>query len=500
MAGPVERGLMDLERARAIALEAQRRRALNDPPYVKDCFPRQREFIFNRSRFKAWQAGRRGGKTETCKRGLLMRMGRYPETTHVYVGLTKDSARRLLWRPAERLAKKHDLPIQWNKVELTAYHANGSELWILGADKEDDMEKLRGPHYKTVVIDEAASYRAHLEDLILDVIEPALGDDLGELWLIGSPGRAPAGAFWKATQGLDEFRDYRVWKSNVLDNPKFPQDAQKWLLDTRKRRGWAETHPRFRREYLGEWVSNDDALVYKFSDELLVDALPVLPDGEYYHLILGIDFGVVDPNAFVVWAYSDHDPNLYCLEATQRAKMSVSDTAEHLKLLQLRFRDVAGAQTVEETFEAMVGDAAAKSYLLEFEQRHGLMVRPADKREKLTYIDHFNSDLLAKRIRFVRGRCEPYTKEMRQLVWREAPKSGGNRLLTKYDERLQDDHCCDAGLYGWRWAYHYRASERAVRPREGSPEWEEMVERQLLEEDLAEFGEDKEQWWEKTHY
>lgn len=486
---------MDLKRARKIVGEARRRQALRDPPYVQECFERQRQFIFNRSRFKAWQAGRRGGKTETCKRGLLMRMGLYPETTHVYIGLTKDTARRQLWLPMQRLAKKHKLPIDWRRVELTAYHANGSELWVLGADKEEDMEKLRGPHYKTVVIDEAASYRAHLENLMLDVIEPALGDDLGEMWLTGSPGRACAGAFWKATHNLDEFKDYRVWRSNVLDNPKFPQDAEAWLADTRRRRGWTEDHPRYRREYLGEWVSNDSALVYRYSDELLIDELPRLPDGEVYKYILGIDFGVVDPCAFVVWAYSTFDPVLYCVEAYQRTDLSVTDSAEHIKLLQLRYMADAGARTVEDTFECMVGDAAAKAYLREFEQRHGIMVRPSDKIDKIAFIDHMNGDMLAKRVKFLRDRCEPYLKEMRQLVWREAPKSGGTRLLTKYDDRLQDDHCCDAGLYGWRWAYHHRAEERPPVPTPGSPEAMAMVERRLLLEDLAD--EDGELWWQE---
>jgi hypothetical protein len=486
---------MDVDLARRVLREIAHRAELREPQYIKDCFDLQRRFLDSPCRFKCAICGRRSGKTEMVKRGLAWRMGMFPETVHVYIGVTRESAKRLLWQPLRRFARQYKLPLTFNKVELTVYHQNGSELWILGADKEEDMEKLRGPAYKTVAIDEAASYRSHLEQLVFDVIEPALGDHRGHLWLTGTPGRACAGLFYNASTHAPGYEDFRVFNWNVTQNPFF-EDPVGWLADTRKRRGFSENHPGYRREYLGEWVKDESALVYRFDAERnLVDELPELPEGERYHRVLAIDFGVVDPTAFVVLAYSDHNPTVYIEEAYERADMSPSDAAEHVRLLQSRYTPPKGF--AEDAFETLIGDTGGmgKAFAKEFEQRHNLFIRPAEKREKLAYIDNMNGDLLSGRLRLVKEGTAPLRKQLEQLVWMTL-KNGKNR--DKYDERLQDDHCTDAALYGWRECRGYRAEDRVHQPEKGSEEWWQRFERELEE---AECREEEERrggaWWER---
>ena len=186
-------------------------------------------------------------QTSLAYRGLLQGMGANPNTIQAYIGVTRESAKRLAWNPLRRLAKQYGLPIQFNKVELIAYHANGAELWILGADKEEDMDKMRGAAYKRVVIDEAASYRAFIERMVNEVIEPALGDHRGDLWLMGTPGRTAAGFFYDASINAPGFEKFSVHKWTVADNPYF-LDPEDWLKELRERNGWSEDHPTYRRE------------------------------------------------------------------------------------------------------------------------------------------------------------------------------------------------------------------------------------------------------------
>ena len=234
---------MTVEMARKVLAEQARRANIKKPPYIDELHPSQMAFWEDPNRFKVAICGRRAGKTSLAYRGLLQGMGANPNTIQAYIGVTRESAKRLAWNPLRRLAKQYGLPIQFNKVELIAYHANGAELWILGADKEEDMDKMRGAAYKRVVIDEAASYRAFIERMVNEVIEPALGDHRGDLWLMGTPGRTAAGFFYDASINAPGFEKFSVHKWTVADNPYF-LDPEDWLKSFESATGGAKTTQR----------------------------------------------------------------------------------------------------------------------------------------------------------------------------------------------------------------------------------------------------------------
>ena len=483
---------MTVEMARKLLAEQARRANIKKPGYIEDLHPAQAAFWDDPNRFKVAICGRRAGKTNLAYRGLLQGMGANPNTIQAYIGVTRESAKRLAWNPLRRLAKQHGLPIQFNKVELIAYHTNGAELWILGADKEEDMDKMRGAAYKRVVIDEAASYRAFIERMVNEVIEPALGDHRGDLWLMGTPGRTAAGFFYDASINAPGFEKFSVHKWTVADNPYF-LDPEEWLQELRERNGWSEDHPTYRREYLGEWCKDDDALVYKFStSENVIQDLP----GEVseYSYVLAMDFGIVDPKAFVILAYHPHDPCVYIVESYKRPDLCPTDVAEHIRLLQDRYSRLTDADP-ERVFETIVGDTGGmgKAYAKELQSRHSIFVKPAAKREKLAYIDHMNGDLIAGRIKVVQKSNEELMREWQTLPW--LLRDG--RKQEKYDERKYDDHLADACLYGWRDCRAYSATTKVEKPQPNSPEyWEKWAEEEEQRENKEAYMQSRVPWWE----
>lgn len=488
-----DESVMSPEQARLVLHELRRREQLRDPPYIRNCHDHQKQFLYDKNRFKAAYAGRRGGKTAMVTRGLVWRANYYNEGINAYVGVTREAAKRLMWRPLQNLCRKHGIQAQFNKVELIVYFPNGSEIWILGADKEEDLEKMRGPSYVTFVIDEAASYRPILETMVDDVVEPALGDRRGHLWVTGTPGRHCAGFWYDVCHRADGKEHFSVYHWNVRDNPFF-DDPEGWLEETKRKKKFTEDHPTFKREYLGQWVTDKSSLVYKYDPAKNdIDRLPEPHPGDQpfqWTRILCIDFGVTHPTAFVVIAYKPHDPNVYVERAWARTDLSPSDVAERIKMLQEEYRPPGGEPW--DAFEAIVGDTGGmgKAFAKELEQRHHIWIEPAEKQSKLAFIDHMNGDLAVGRLKVVRDACRPLIREWQQLAW----SIKFDRLQDKYDDRLQDDHNADAALYGWRRARAYEAVPRETKPAVGTKAWQRAVQRTLLLQDLEDARAEREDW------
>lgn len=206
----------------------------------------------------------------------------------------------------------------------------------------------------------------------------------------------------------------------------------------------------------GKWVRDTSGLVYSdWHDALVVDALPLLPEGERWQHLLACDFGVVDPTAFAVIAWSEHDPHCYVTEAEQWDDMSPSEAADMV----IEWRGRYGGR-----FVRVVGDTGGlgKAYETEFRKRFAIGLEAADKQNKLGFIKLLNGDLRVGAVKFLRGPTDMLCDHVKRLPWK--------------DEKCQQEHpdapnhLPDALLYGWRWARHYRATERKKKPAPGSRE------------------------------
>ena len=83
--------------------------------------------------------------------------------------------------------------------------------------------------------------------------------------------------------------------------------------------------PSFRREYLGEWVIEDNARVYKSDHNNYINVIPegFLKSASY---ILSVDIGFNDPTSFIVSAFNkNYNGNMYVLESEKYKKYMEKD-------------------------------------------------------------------------------------------------------------------------------------------------------------------------------
>lgn len=445
--------------------------------WKEDLFEYQRQFIDDPANFKTALCSRRSGKTYACCYYLIETALKHPDSICAYIGLSRRSAKRLMWQEMKRANRKYMLSMKFNNSELVATFANGSQIILTGANDEADIDKLRGSSYRLVVLDEAASFGGHMDSLVEEVLEPALVDHNGTMAMIGTPSAACAGLFYRATTEADSGYSQHHW--TILENPYIPH-AQEWLARRMKQKGWSDDNPIYLREWRGRWIRSNDSIVYRFSEDK--NQANTLPWDEHdWAFILGVDLGYEDSTAFIIGAFCEDLPDFYIIEDYKSSKLLPSEIAEKIK-----------AYDAEYNFRVMVADTGGlgKSIVEEFRARHHLNIRPAQKQNKLSYIELMNSDLAAGRIKVLEG-CG-VLDEWRLLQWDEDRPVEDSRF---------DNHLADAALYAWRESRHYISTERAEKVNPGSAAYYRMIE-DNIEKSLKDrlTGGESSSWWEKIRH
>ena len=450
----------------------------------RSLFPSQTEFLGDERKKKLARCSRRAGKTHLAAVGLLSAAISTPGIMCPYITLSIKNARRILWNTLGEMDRAFGLDLEFRQNDLTVKLSNGSSIVLGGAQDRDEVDKWRGPKYSLCVIDEAQSMRTSiLHTLIEDVLEPATLDLDGSIWMFGTPNASSSGYFYDAD--VFEASSWSRHNWTLLDNPHLP-GAGDWLARRKEENGWSDETPIFRREYLGEWTRDEESMVYRFSSEKnLVEA-----DLEESHwdFVLGVDLGYEDATAFVVFAFSEDVPEVYCVHAEKAPHLSIAEIAEKIKRLEERYQFV---RSVVDT------GGLGKMVCEEMNKRFELNLFPAEKSRKLDHIRLMNSDFERGRIQICHGpKTEQYVDELVLLEWDQNQMEKGRFIENENNE----NHCCDAALYAWREALHYLHREQTPKPEFGSQDYFEALEREMESDMIAKvkrMEEDEElEWWE----
>lgn len=472
---------------RSILLELVRRKRIKKA-ILRELHSRQRKVAKDRSRNIALLCSRRAGKTELCARLIALAL---LESGHnewvVYTARTKSIARDLIWAHLVKLNEDHRLGWVMHENTGNIKTPTGAQFLLLGVDKRAEVEKLRGYKIRLIIADEASTYQDHLQHLVT-AVEPALSDLAGRLILSGTPGVVCDGYWFSASTGAKPKNAGRLWRAKykihhwtVRQNPLFPRDVDEMLREVREDNGWDEEDATYRREYLGEWVEDTSALVYKFTrDRNTCEVLPEEFDKSTWLCTLGVDFGMTDECAWVVLGSPKHSRQVFVLHAEKHSEMLPDEAAALTAELVERFKPVR-----------IVGDGGGlgKPYIVEFNRRWahdaGISVSLAEKADKVGTISLLNGDLRAAEgrpplVKLLLPAAEELAREIQHLPWLDAAHTKENPSFP--------NHCADAFLYAWRSHSSYwnrpkkkeptRAEielaarrERARRAREGKREW-----------------------------
>ena len=278
---------------------------------------------------------RPAGKSWSLGSWLTQGAEQDPGGLSVYVGRSKNLARKVMAEPLAHLKNEHGVDYWIREVDgqLEAKHPNGHRIWLAGCKDSSEMDKFRGPNYKRVVVDEAQSF-GFLRELVEDVFEPALIDKQGCIALTGTPHPIPAGYFYTATTG-DGGPQWPTHHWTIRDNPYIP-DVESELYRVLESRGWTEDHPTFQREYLGMWVRDDGALVFPYDPAK--NAYSQLPEGNIRR-VLSVDLGFNDATAFVILAYRRGHPSRTRGGTGRASRGPLPSTCAHSRKGHGRFRE-----------------------------------------------------------------------------------------------------------------------------------------------------------------
>lgn len=425
-------------------IQRERAQKAKKPTFPIDniCFGKQLSFIKDPAKRKTACNSRRSGKTFACAVDLIDTALQFDGANCLYITLSRLNAKRIIWKQLCELCHDYKLGAEINHTELSI-KINNSHIYIAGAKDEAEIEKFRGIALKKVYIDEAQSFRSYLHYLIDDILTPSLLDYDGTLILIGTPSAQKAGTFFEACHRGKGFRNYIHHHWTIFDNPHIERKSGKpvatLIKEELERKGITENEPSVRREIFGEWVEDLNSVVYKFSyDKNTYEELPRLEGWRY---VMGIDLGFDDADAICVWAFHRESPNIYLVEDWQQSKLSVSDLASVIKKLDKLYPH---ARKVIDT------GGLGKKITEELLQRHQIHLEPADKTQKLSFIELMNDDFRRGIIKVKPS--SPIIEDWRLLQWdldEEKPVE---------DSRF-DNHRPDAALYSWREARHFTFKE-----------------------------------------
>ncbi len=456
-------------------------------------FGPQRAFVEDPAPRVVTHTGRRGGKTHGLGARILRVAKAFPkETIPVFERTQTCEAARVLWKALQDLNERFGLGATFHHSRLIMTLPNKAEVVIMGADTAEACDKARGGRYPAVFIDEAGTLRPHILRYLLDeVLAPALLDYGGTLTMAGTPKGRKQGAFWDACA---PGTTWSVHHWDFLENEALPLPPVGVGLTTEERRAWREralaaellasghslADSVIQREWLGNWVDDDDSLIYRVGalnhrDEhggpLKAPAL----DRPGWHYTIGLDVGWNDPCAFVVVGWRYDAPDLWVLESFQEQHLLPDAVAAHLERLRLRY---ANANIIMDA-----GSHGGKIMEEQLAKRHGIRVVAARKRGKFDHIAFMNADLVSGRLRIVERTNQDLLADLYAL--RYAPPLPDGTVEDR-EHPADDNHLPDATLYAVTAISGIRKGLGDADPHAvGSKAWVAERERKLLALDDA---------------
>lgn len=446
------------------------------------CFDKQVAFITDPSKLKTLVAGRRAGKTYACAVYLLSEALRIPKCKILYLAITKDYAKSLIWDTLHDLNAEYGLGAHFTESKGIVTINNGSSILISGADNAAEVRKFRGHGVALSILDEAQNFRGPIiTDLIENVLSKALYDFDGTLVLAGTPPPVPVGYFYECAVGRTNEAGsfaataYSTHKWTMFDNPhlkaKSGRTADYLLQQDLKRKGVTIDDPSIRREVFAEWVTDSNALVFKYSSSInnYTDAPPLT------EFVIGVDLGFDDADAIAVLGWSAASPDIYLVEEAIKRGQTVTELAEEVDRVLTKYQPL---RIVMDT------GGLGKKLAEELRKRYALPVVAAEKSRKFEFIELLNDALRTGRFRA--KTTSQFAQDCYLVEW---DRKNSQKLAIK--DTFHSD-ITDAALYAYREALHWLFTPAQLPIAKGSSEWYKQVEAEI-EERLIKELEDKQE-------
>jgi hypothetical protein len=472
----------DIAHIVALYQESQR------PDIYDGLFDNQIAFVNDRHKKIGAVCSRRAGKTYSVIRKMNSVCETKPNALVGYLTKTRDWAEELVWEPMQRIAKERGTVKDFNNSKLRAVFHNGSKIRLAGAKDKSQTEVLRGFGYDLIVIDEAGSIDPVIMRYVLkDILPAALGENEGQLILVGTPNESCSGYFHEVTTNPKSSFSMHHWTQR--ENIEFPLWAEcdpedrnrlvdAYLAKERKEWGYSETDPEYLREYLGLWAKNQELFIYRIT----ADNLRQPPDVPLRY-VLALDLGYHDLTAWELVGYDQNSQCMFEVDSTQEQHLSFDDIVQRTFQYAEDYEldciviDTAGA-----------GKIVQESMAKEISQRFEIPCKAAQKNRKGTNMKFLASDFrTCKAFLLPDGVCYD---QLSSLQWNKT------RLIESEPEPGNFIDNADAYLYAYRECYHWLHEPREDIPEIGTSD-RLNYDMAKIEEEEAEAMMQPRRWWER---
>ncbi len=451
-------------------LELEKRKRLDSParPLVlDDNFPAQNAFVNDNSRSIVAQCSRRAGKSNGLALRFFRTLEKYPKCQCIYLGLTQESAREIMWPVLQELNDKHNMGCKFIESKMLMIHPNGSKLKLMGADLKNFIKRLKGRKYPGIAIDEAQDFGSHLQSLVDDVLTPSTADyEDGWLALTGTPGPVPQGYFFEITQNRRFGYSFHSW--TLYDNPHMP-NPREFVDEIKKKREWEDNNPTLLREYYNKWVLDVESLWIRYKESL--NSFDKLPEGKYNY-ILGIDIGFKDADALAVLAWSEKDPTTYLLEELVTSKQGLTELVSQVQAMYTKYP--ISKSVIDE-------GGLGKKLAEEMRRRHAIPVQPADKARKQENVELLNDHLRRGKFKAKYNSRFAQDSYLVQIDW---DRSTPDRIVIK---KKPHSDIIDSVVYAFKERPAWTHKEELPKPVYRSKAWAKAESDRLFNEAVDHF-------------
>jgi len=454
------------------ALAARKR--FGPKPFILEdfLFKEQLEFVKDPARFAMACCSVRAGKSVACCADLINTALTMPGTIGCYITLARSSAERIVWPELKNICRTYRLRVKVNESKLSMVFPGGSTIYLLGANDEKEIEKIRGlSNVSLVYLDEAQLFRHYIKELVEDIVTKRLYDTNGRCRMIGTPGPILDGYFYKSSQSPGWSHHHWDMRANPWLLKKSGKTPDELIAQDCLRQGIGLDDPSIQRECFGVWKHDPNALLLHYTPQL--NDYRELPPGNYTH-ICGIDLGHKDSDSISIIGWTDASPITYLIEEQVTAGQTDDALAAQLLEKMQRF-----------TMAAMPTDTGGlgKKIVESLKARYGIPLIAAEKTEKMANYKRLDNAL---RNGTFKAKASSRFAQDCAILSRDLEKSTPERVVVK-----GHSDSVDSVLYAFKLSPAYTYVPKAPSPTPGTPEHDQEAARALFEHNRERFLREK---------
>jgi hypothetical protein len=267
---------------------------------------------------------RRAGKSHLLTAISLIEALRRPNTTIIYIGETSELTEAIINSAMNEIIETCQLRDIKGKRLNWKHLDNGSKIMVRGLSSTKDPDQIRGFKAPVIVIDEFFHLKDHLlEYLQREVLQP-MQMDYADNYKFICAGTPPSikGTFgeyaWK-TWDCPKFQ----WTFRENPHPLDPKLREEYVEKILAEKGLDWTSTFARREYNGEWIYDEDLLLYpEYHTYNPRDAIPILNVDQ---VLFGIDYGISDSDTLIGIAWDNAQRRGYVFHEDKFCRLDIKD-------------------------------------------------------------------------------------------------------------------------------------------------------------------------------